>query len=147
MERKMNEIFARHDLNPTSLIALLQDTQVEFGYLPCDALEMIATKINVPLSKVFSVSTFYNAFSLNKKGDVVVKICTGTACHIRGAQGLVDEFRSKLQVKIGETTKDGKFTIETVNCLGACAMAPLVSINGQYKEKTTIKDVYQLIGE
>ena len=88
--------------------------------------------MNVPISKAFSASTFYKAFSLEPKGDVVIRVCTGTACHIRGAQTLVDEISATLGIEPGSTTKDLKFTLETVNCVGACAMAPVVSLNGEY---------------
>ena len=114
------------------LIHALQDIQAEFGYVPCEAVELVCGHLKVPISKVFSVATFYKAFSLEPKGDVVIRVCTGTACHIRGAQTLVDEIRTALGVEPGKTTKDLKFTLETVNCVGACAMAPVVSLNGKY---------------
>ena len=115
-----------------SLIHALQDIQAAFGYVPCEAVERLCEHLGVPLSKAFSVSTFYKAFSLDPKGDVIIRVWTGTACHIRGAQTLVDELCSALAVKPGGTTKDLKFTLETVNCVGACAMAPVVSLNGKY---------------
>jgi len=86
----------------------------------------------VPISKAFAAATFYKAFSLEPKGDVVIRVCTGTACHIRGAQTLVDEICVALDIRPGGTTKDLKFTLETVNCVGACAMAPVVALNGEY---------------
>ncbi|UCE62202.1 MAG: NAD(P)H-dependent oxidoreductase subunit E [Phycisphaerales bacterium] len=116
----------------TSLIHALQDIQAEFGYVPCEAAELLCEHLSVPISKAFSAATFYKAFSLEPKGDVVIRVCTGTACHIRGAQTLVDELCSILNVAPGKTTKDLKFTLETVNCVGACAMAPVVSLNGEY---------------
>ena len=117
---------------PAGLIHALQDVQAEFGYVPCEAAELVCEHLNVPISKAFSVATFYKAFSLQPKGDVVIRICTGTACHIRGAQTLVDEICAALDVAPGQTTEDQKFTLETVNCVGACAMAPVVSLNGEY---------------
>jgi len=114
------------------LIHALQDIQAEFGYVPCEAVESLCERLNVPISKAFSVTTFYKAFSLEPKGEVVVRVCTGTACHIRGAQTLVDEICAALDIEPNTTTKDLKFTLETVNCVGACAMAPVVSLNGKY---------------
>ncbi len=145
MEKKLEGIVKNHEKSSSSLIAVLQDVQKEYGYLPCDVLKEVASWLEVPLSKVFSVSTFYNAFSLNKKGDVVVKICTGTACHIRGAANILDEFVAKLKVEPGATTADGKFTVETVNCLGACAMAPLLAVNEKYVGKAKIQTVSKII--
>ncbi len=116
----------------TVLIHGLQDIQAEFGFVPCEAVEQLCQRIGVPLSKAFSVATFYKAFSLQPKGDVIVRVCTGTACHIRGAQTLVDELCTAFDIAQGETTEDHKLTIETVNCVGACAMAPVVSIDGEY---------------
>lgn len=116
----------------TCLIHALQDIQAEFGYIAREAVEVLCGHLNVPISKVFSAATFYKAFSLLPKGEVIIRVCTGTACHIRGAQTLVDEICASLGVKAGETTEDLKFTIETVNCVGACAMAPVVSLNGAY---------------
>jgi NADH-quinone oxidoreductase subunit E len=116
----------------TGLIHALQDLQAGFGYIPCEAAKLVCERLHVPISKAFSAATFYKAFSLEPKGDVVIRVCTGTACHIRGAQTIVDEICTKLGVAPGRTTKDRKFTVETVNCVGACAMAPVVSFNGEY---------------
>ena len=103
--------------------------------MPLQAAELVCQRLNVPIAKAFSVATFYKAFSLEPKGDVVIRVCTGTACHIRGAQTLVDEICTALGIEPGQTTKDLKFTVETVNCVGACAMAPVVSLNGKYHGK------------
>lgn len=131
--KKVRKILDRYpEGDKTGLIHALQDVQAEFGYVPCEAVELLCTYLNVPISKAFSASTFYKAFSLEPKGDVVIRVCTGTACHIRGAQTLVDEISATLGIEPGSTTKDLKFTLETVNCVGACAMAPVVSLNGEY---------------
>ena len=131
--RKAREIVERYpEGDRTGLIHALQDIQAEYGYVPCEAVELLCEHLNVPLSKAFAAATFYKAFSLEPKGDVVIRVCTGTACHIRGAQTLVDEICAALNITPGQTTKDLKFTLETVNCVGACAMAPVVSLNGEY---------------
>ena len=116
----------------TGLIHALQDVQTQFGYVPGEAVKQLCEHLDVPLSKAFAAATFYKAFSLEPKGEIVIRVCTGTACHIRGAQTLVDEIRAALKIEPGGTTKDLKFTFETVNCVGACAMAPVVSLNGKY---------------
>ena len=128
--RKIVERYPEGDAR--GLIHALQDIQAEFGYIACEAVELLCGRLDIPLSKAFSAATFYKAFSLQPKGEVVIRVCTGTACHIRGAQTLVDEVCSVLGVKPGDTTEDLKFSLETVNCVGACAMAPVVSLNGEY---------------
>ena len=131
--KKAQKVLERYEPGDgTALIHALQDIQAEFGYVPCEAAELLGQRLELPLSKVFSAATFYKAFSLEPKGEVVIRVCTGTACHIRGAQTLVDEICTTLGVQPGGTTKDLKFTLETVNCVGACAMAPVVSLNGEY---------------
>ena len=121
---KLPEIFDRYPSSPESLIAVLQDIQKEYHYLPCHALEAAAERLGVPLSKVFSVSTFYNAFSLNPKGETVIRVCVGTTCHIRGAKQIQEQLENLLKINAGETTKDLKFSLEVVACVGACSMAP-----------------------
>lgn len=129
---KLNKIFDRNPKNPQSLITVLQDIQKEFRYLPCDAMSEAAKVLGVPLSKVFSASTFYNAFSLNPRGEKIIRICQGTACHINGADLLIEQLETDLNLKVGETSADLKYTIEVVNCVGACAMAPVMIVNDKY---------------
>jgi len=131
--KKARKVIERYpEKDATGLIHALQDIQAEFGYVPGEAVELLCQHLDVPISKAFSVATFYKAFSLEPKGDVIIRICTGTACHIRGSQTLVDEVCTALGIRPGGTTKDRKFTLETVNCVGACAMAPVVSVNAKY---------------
>lgn len=117
------------------LIHALQDVQAIYNHLPVPAVAAICEHLGAPLAKAFSVATFYKAFSLHPKGDVVIRICAGTACHIRGAQVIVDELVQELAIQPGETTEDLKFSLETVNCVGACAMAPVVTLGDQYYGK------------
>ena len=129
---KLAGIFDRYPRTPQSLIGVLQDIQREYHYLPSEALKQTATELGVPLSKVFSVSTFYNTFSLTPRGEKVIRVCIGTTCHIRGAKQLQERLEHDLGIKAGETTGDGKFTLETVACVGACAMAPVVAVNDDF---------------
>ena len=124
-------ILERYPLEEPSLIQVLQDVHRAYNYLPCDVLTRVAEALDVPLAKVFSVATFYKAFSLTPQGKVIVKVCTGTACHIRGAGQLIEEIGRCLDVKPGETTPDLGFTLKTVNCVGACAMGPVAVIDGK----------------
>ena len=142
---KLPEIFDRYPKTQESLIAVLQDIQKEYQYLPCEALTETSKVLDIPLSKVFSVSTFYNSFSLNERGETVIKICIGTACHIRGAKLIQDQIESLLNLKAGETSKDKKFTIEEVACVGACAMAPVVITNDKYHGSVKISNVKKLL--
>lgn len=142
---KLPEIFDRYPKSKESLIAVLQDIQREYQYLPCEALEETSKVLDVPLSKVFSVSTFYNAFSLIPRGDKVIRICVGTTCHIRGAAQLQEQIENALNIKAGETTKDMKFSIETVSCVGACAKAPVVLVNERYYGPVKLSDYKKLL--
>lgn len=131
---RVRTILARYRQGDGSgLIHALQDIQAEFGYVACEAVDALCEHLNIPLSRAFSVATFYKAFSLQPKGETIIRVCTGTACHIRGAQILAEELSSLLDIEPGGTTKDLKFTLETVNCVGACAMAPVVAFNGVYQ--------------
>jgi NADH-quinone oxidoreductase subunit E len=129
---KTDAILERYPREEPSLIQVLQDVQRAYNYLPCDVLVKVAEALDVPLAKVFSVSTFYKAFALDPQGDTIVRVCTGTACHIRGAGMLVDELERQLGIGPDETTEDMKFTVKTVNCVGACAMAPVVIVGDRY---------------
>jgi len=142
---KLPEIFERHPRSPESLIVVLQDIQREYHYLPCEALTKTAENLDLPLSRVFSAATFYNAFSLDPKGENIIRICQGTACHIRGASLLTEQMEHLLDVKAGGTTPDLKYTIEVVACVGACAMAPLVIVNGRYSGNVKVSGVKKLL--
>jgi len=142
---KIPDIISRHEKQPDSLIMILQDIQKEYNYLPSEALTMTAEALEIPLSKVYAVSTFYNAFSLTPKGENIVRVCKGTACHIRGAQLLQDQLENNLKIKAGETTKDMKFTLEIVACVGACAMAPVVIVNDKYHAAVKVGSVTKLL--
>ena len=142
---KVDAILNRYPSDESSLVMVLQDVQAQFHFLPCEALERVAERLDLPPSKVFSVATFYKVFSLTPKGKTVIQVCKGTACHVRGAQLLEDELCRKLGIGVGETTKDQAFTLETVNCVGACAMAPVVIGAGRYHAEVEPSDIRGLI--
>jgi NADH-quinone oxidoreductase subunit E len=125
-------ILERYPAAEPSLIQVLQDVHRAYNYLPCDVLEKVAQALGVPLARVFSVATFYRAFSLDPQGRTVVRVCTGTACHIRGATQLLEELERELGIRAGQTTADLGFTVKTVNCVGACAMAPVLIVGETY---------------
>ncbi len=128
----IDEIVARHRGRPAALLAVLQDVQEVLHWLPRPALEQVAACLQEPLTRVYRVASFYRALSLEPRGEHLIRVCTGTACHLRGAPGLLDALQRELGIGPGETTQDLKFSLETVNCLGACALAPVITIDGQY---------------
>ncbi|MFB3817932.1 MAG: NAD(P)H-dependent oxidoreductase subunit E [Candidatus Methylomirabilales bacterium] len=128
----LQAILDRYPAREPSLIPILQDIQRAYGYLPCEGLRHVAEALHVPLARVFSAATFYRAFALTPQGKTVVKVCTGTACHLRGAGRLLDDLGRRLHVAPGETTADLGLTLQTVNCVGACAMAPVVIVGARY---------------
>ncbi len=123
--------------DPFDVMEVLQDIQEQYGYLPEEAMCLVSESMNVPPIEVFRLANFYKAFSLKPRGRHLITVCAGTACHVGGATKLVDEIMGQLEVDTGETTKDGMFTLETVNCLGACALAPVVVIDNKYYDHVT----------
>jgi len=144
-EKKMKEIIFRYPAEKRFSLAILQDIQREFNYIPREAVKAISEYLLIPLSKLYGMATFYKALSLNPKGKYVIKVCDGTACHIRSSMVIVSELEKLLGIKAGEITPDGLFSIETVNCVGACALAPVMVINGVYHGKLTPQDIAGII--
>ena len=128
-----------------SLIMVLQDANKAFNYLPEDVLKRISSRLGVPYAEVFGAASFYKAFSLEPRGVHTVQVCMGTACHVRGAQRILEELERRLSVPSGGTTGDGLFTLETVNCLGACALGPIVSVDGEVHGSMTTSKVQRLL--
>ena len=127
---KLDEILAAHSYDPSLVIAIMQDIQKEYRYLPQDALCYVAKKLKISEAKIYGVATFYENFSLEPKGKYVIKICDGTACHVRKSVPILEEIRNQLGVSAEKpTTDDMMFTVETVSCLGACGLAPVCTVN------------------
>jgi NADH-quinone oxidoreductase subunit F len=137
MDTAVEEVFERHPREPSSVIAVLQDLQEELRYLPREVLDRVAATLGVPRAQVYHVATFFKAFTLEPRGRHTIKVCTGTACHVRGAPKILDEISRLLGVQAGQTTADGLFTLETVNCVGACALGPVVVIDEDYHKAST----------
>ncbi len=131
-EEKVEEIIREYDSSRDSLISILQDVQSEYRYLPESILKLVARKLDLPLIQVYGVATFFKAFSLKPRGKHLLSVCLGTACHVRGAPAVLDEVERKLCIEPGETSEDMQFTLETVNCLGACALGPIMVMDGEY---------------
>ncbi len=143
----IQSIVDNYDAKPTALIMILQDIQTHYRYLPKDALELVSKKMNLPITQIYGVATFYRTFSLKPKGKNHVCVCTGTACHVRGAPVINDKLQTALKIQPGETTADMEFSLETVNCLGACALGPLVTANGEYYGNMTTTKVDKMLAE
>jgi NADH-quinone oxidoreductase subunit E len=132
MEEKVKEIVQRYSGDKSYLVPILQDVQKEFNYLPKDALFSVSAHLSVPISRVYEVVTFYKAFSLKPKGRNQLSLCMGTACHVRGAELIARNVEDILGIKEGDTTADLEYSFETVGCLGACALGPVLVVNGEY---------------
>ena len=130
--KKVEVIVSKYSGNRDSLVSILQDVQSEYRYLPEDALRVVAGKLDLQLIQVYGVATFFKAFSLKPRGEHIVSVCLGTACHVRGAPAVLDEVKRQLGIEPGETTRDMQFSLETVNCLGACALGPIMVVDGKY---------------
>ena len=129
---KLDAIIDRYDRQPSALLAILQDVQAAENWVPRDAIDRVAERLGVPVSRVYGMATFFRAFSLKPRGKHICTVCMGTACHVRGAPRLVEKLERDFELKAGETTKDMQVTLETVNCVGACALGPLVILDGEY---------------
>lgn len=138
-------ILENHRDNKGGLISILEDIQAQFGYLPEEALRMVAQSTGRSLVDVYGVATFYKAFSLKPRGKHLISVCMGTACHVRGASSVGEEFKQQLGINAGETTPDKEITLETVNCLGACAIGPMVVVDGHYFPNLTRQKVKEII--
>lgn len=137
--QKIDSILKTYEDEVGVLIQVLQDVNSEFNYLPENALRYISERLDIPLSQIYHVATFYTSFSLSPRGEHLIKVCQGTACHVRGGAKVLSEIQRILNVQPGETTSDLRFTLETVNCLGACALGPVVVIDDEYYSTTSAK--------
>ena len=145
MAKKVESILEKYDYRSTNIIQILQDIQSQHRYLPRELMVAVSQRLKIPLSTIYSIATFYTAFSLNPRGKHLCTVCMGTACHVRGAPGVLSRLEERFRITSGETTEDRLFTLETVNCLGACALAPIVVIDGHYHGQTTVNKVDKLI--
>jgi NADH-quinone oxidoreductase subunit E len=141
----LDTILARHDRDPANVIAILQDIQAEVNWLPEDDLCYICTELDIPTSKMMSLATFYRAFSLTPRGKHIVQLCVGTACHVRGAVRIQGAVERELGVLAGETDQDLQWTLDTVGCLGACALGPIVVVDGEYHGQMTSAKASRLL--
>ena len=142
---EVKKILDRYQHDKSLMVSILQDIQADYRYLPEEALTEVSHSLGVPLSQVYSVATFFRAFSMEPTGRHLVHVCTGTACHVRGAIRILEKLERELGIKPGETTKDLNFTLDTVNCVGACALGPIVITDGEYNGQMTAEKVNPIL--
>lgn len=145
--KQITEIVNRYKGEETPLMMILSDIQREYGYIPLEVQELVSTLTGIPVSEIYGVVTFYSFFSLTPKGKYVIGVCLGTACYVKGSQLVLDKFGELLNIKPGETTEDGLFTLDVLRCVGACAIAPAVSISGKVYPMVQVKQVEGIINE
>lgn len=144
---QITEIVNRYKDEETPLMMILEDIQKEYGYIPLEVQELVSSLTGIPVAEIYGVVTFYSFFSLTPKGKYVIGVCLGTACYVKGSQLVMDKFSDLLGIKPGETTKDGLFTLDALRCIGACGIAPAISINGKVYPKMSVDKVAGIIEE
>ena len=142
---KITEICNRHKDEKTPLMMILSDIQNEYGYIPLEVQEVVSKETGISVAEIYGVVTFYSFFSLEPKGKYVIGCCLGTACYVKGAQQVIDKFSELLGIGPGQTTEDGLFTIDALRCIGACGIAPAVSINGKVYPKVSVSQVHDIV--
>lgn len=146
-EKEIKEILEAYKCDRHYALAMLQDMQNKFQFIPRNGMEMLAEYLKCPITELYAMATFYKTLSLKPKGKHIIKCCDGTACHIRGSLNLVGELKRQLNVEPGETTEDGVFSFETVNCMGSCALAPVVVVDEKYYGKVTMEMLPKILDE
>lgn len=143
--KQINTICDRYVDEKTPLMMILSDIQKEYGYIPIEVQEIVSERTGISVAEIYGVVTFYSFFSLQPKGKYIIGCCLGTACYVKGAQMVIDKFSELLEIAPGETTKDGLFTLDALRCIGACGIAPAVSINGTVYPKLSVDKVPEII--
>jgi NADH-quinone oxidoreductase subunit E/NADP-reducing hydrogenase subunit HndA len=144
---QIKQICKEFNNDPGELINVLHKVQHTFGYLPAEVQEVVASELNIPVAKVYGVVTFYSFFTMLPKGQYPISVCMGTACYVRGAEKVVEEFKNILKIKIGETTPDGKFSLSCLRCVGACGLAPVVIIGDKTYGRVAPESIKEILQE
>ena len=144
---KLDEVIEMNKGKKGALMPVLHEAQKIFGCLPIEVQKVISEKLNMPMAEIYGVVTFYSQFSLEPKGDYTIGVCLGTACYVRGAQKIIDRVKKELNVEVGNTTSDGKFTLEATRCIGACGLAPVLMINEDVYGRLVEADVPGIIAK
>ncbi|MBQ9531500.1 MAG: NAD(P)H-dependent oxidoreductase subunit E [Eubacterium sp.] len=146
-EAELNKVIEANKHDKSRLMAVMQEAQEIYGYLPVEVQQMISEGMEVPLEKVFGVASFYAQFSLTPKGEYNISVCMGTACYVKGAQGVLDELSEELGIEVDECTEDGKFSLNACRCIGACGLGPVLTVNDEVFGKLTVKDVPEIVAK
>jgi NADH-quinone oxidoreductase subunit E len=144
---EIDAIIEQYDDKPSAILAILQDIQTKEKYLPKEALEQVSQKMRIPMANIFRIATFYNALSIKPRGRHKVDVCLGTACHVRGGNKIIDKLSRDLGIQVGETTKDKRFTLELVRCVGCCSLGPVMVVDGNVFGRLTQEKVPGLLRE
>ena len=144
-EAKLMEVIAQHKGEAGATIPVLHKAQEIYGYLPIEVQQMISDGLNVPLAEIYGIVTFYTQFSLNPKGEYVIGVCLGTACYVKGSGDIIEKCKEILGIDVGECTPDGKFSIEATRCIGACGLAPVLTVNEEVYGRLTVEDIPDII--
>ena len=145
--KQITDIVNRYKDEETPLMIILEAIQTEYGYIPLEVQELVSSLTGIPVAEIYGVVTFYSFFSLTPKGKYIIGVCLGTACYVKGSQLVLDKFCELLGIKPGQTTQDGLFTIDVLRCIGACALAPAVTINGKVYSQVQVDNVVKIIAE
>ena len=146
-EKRLNDVIHEHLNDKGALMPVLQKAQDIYGYLPIEVQKMIAAGLNVPIEEVYGVATFYSQFSLYPKGKYKISVCLGTACYVKGSGDVFEELTKKLNIKSGECTADGRFSLDACRCVGACGLAPVLTVNDEVYGKVTVDDIDTILAK
>lgn len=146
-EERLLAVIAEHKDEDGAVIPVLHKAQDIYGYLPIEVQEMISAGLGVPLAEIYGIVTFYTQFSLNPKGENQIGICLGTACYVKGSGEILEKFKEKLGIDVGECTSDGKFSLDATRCIGACGLAPVLTVNDEVYGRLTVKDVDDILAK
>ena len=147
IKEEMKKILEKYETNKENLIPILNDVQVKYGYIPKIAQLEISNYLNVPMAEIYGVITFYSRFTLEPKGKYNISVCLGTACFVKGSQAILDRLKERLNLEEGKTSADGKFSIDTTRCVGACGIAPVFTVNDEVYGHATVKKIDEVINE
>lgn len=145
LKQEVKRILKKYTVQKDNLISILNEVQVKYGYIPEIAQKEISKYLNIPMAEIYGVITFYSRFTLKPKGKYAISVCLGTACFVKGSEKLMSRLKERLQINEGETTADGKFSIDNTRCLGACGIAPVFTVNGEVYGKATVKQLDEVL--
>jgi NADP-reducing hydrogenase subunit HndA len=146
-EEKLLAVIAKYEGVPGKTMPILQEAQEIYGYLPVEVQKIIAEKTGIPLEEIFGIVSFYAQFKLNPDGEIAIAVCLGTACYVKGSGDIIEEFSRQLNLPVGSTSADGKYSIEATRCIGACGLAPVLTVNGDVYGRLTKKDVAEILAK